>query len=227
MGSLIARLMSESRDITLVAAAELSSHPVCGQYLSEHQGIKVMTLGQLSLESVDVVIDFTVPDTCLKTMQAAKQAGCRVVSGTTGLSAEQMEEVREIAKQIPVVHSPNMARGVNVFFHAVKMICSHISEEYGIEVVEIHHKHKKDAPSGTAKRLVEMIGRTVPCHSLRLGEVVGEHQVHFAAQGERLVLTHQAESREAFAQGALQAVRFVVKKEPGLYDMQQVLGLTP
>ena len=101
-----------------------------------------------------------------------------------------------------------------------------LGPDYGVEVVEIHHRHKVDAPSGTAKRLLEFIGRDAPCHSLRIGEVVGEHQVHFAALGERITLTHQAESREAFAQGALRAIRFIAGKEAGFFDMSQVLALS-
>jgi len=226
MGSLIARLIIESNDIVLVSAAEHSSHPLLGQFIPKSQGVKILTLEQLDLAAVDVVIDFTGPETCLKIMNAAVLANCAVVSGTTGLSAQQLDEMRDIAQKIPVVHSPNMARGVNLFLHTLKTICQHISEDYGILVVDIHHQHKKDAPSGTAKRIVETIGREVPCHSLRLGEVIGEHQVHFATKGERIVFTHQAESRESFAHGALHAARYVVKRPPGLYDMHQVLGLS-
>lgn len=225
MGSLIAKLINQTKDMVVVAAAEQVNHPLCGQILDSSLRPQIKKLEELDLGSVDVVIDFTSPETCLQTSLLAQNSGCRLVSGTTGLSPEQLSVLRERSRHIPIVHSPNMARGVNVFFHAVSILSRHFGPEYGIEVVEIHHQHKKDSPSGTAKRVVDLIGRSVPCHSLRIGEVVGEHQVHVAGHGERLVLTHQAETREAFALGALLAVRFVIKQQKGLFDMWQVLDL--
>jgi len=187
--------------------------------------MQVVTVDELDLTAVDVLIDFTTPETCLRALAMAERVSCAFVSGTTGLTALQVESMRGAANKIPIVHSPNMAPGVNIFFHAVQGLSRQLGPEYGVEVVEIHHRHKVDAPSGTAKRLLEVIGRDAPCHSLRIGEVVGEHQVHFAALGERITLTHQAESREAFAQGALQAIRFIAGKKDGFFTMSQVLGL--
>lgn len=225
MGSLIAQLIKQAEDMVVIAAAEHAAHPLYGQKIDQGAGPQVVTVDELDLSEVDVLVDFTLPVTSLKALRLAERGGCAFVSGTTGLTAEQRDIVRGAASNIALVHSPNMAPGVNFFFHAVQGLSRQLGPEYGVEVVEIHHRHKVDAPSGTAKRLVELIGRDVPCHSLRLGEVVGEHQVHFAAHGERITLTHQAESREAFAQGALCAIRFIAGKKTGFFDMSQVLAL--
>jgi len=225
MGSLIAQLINQTEDIVVIAAAEQATHPLSGQMLGLGRTLQVVPVDELDLTAVDVLVDFTSPETCLRALAMAEKGSCAFVSGTTGLTALQREIVRGAANNIPIVHAPNMAPGVNIFFHAVQALSRQLGPDYGVEVVEIHHRHKVDAPSGTAKRLLEFIGRDVPCHSLRIGEVVGEHQVHFAALGERITLTHQAESREAFAQGALRAIRFIAGKEAGLFDMSQVLAL--
>ena len=225
MGSLIAKLIDQTADIVVTQAAEQATHPLCGQKLDLVARPQVTTLDELDLTAVDVLVDFSSPATCLKALAVAEKVGCAFVSGTTGLTGEQLNIVRAAACNIPIVHSPNMALGVNVFFHAVAGLARHLGKEYEVEVVEIHHRYKVDAPSGTAKRIVDFIGRDVPCHSLRIGEVVGEHQVHFAAHGERITLTHQAETREAFAQGVLCALRFIAGKQAGFYDMSHVLAL--
>lgn len=223
MGSLIAKLINTTPDICVVTATEHPDHPLFGTALPFKNGPQVGSMESLDLGSVDVIVDFTIPEVCMEVLRKATAARCAVVSGTTGLSSEQAEYVRQVAEAVPVLWSPNMSLGVNLFFRAIQSISRQLGNAYDAEVVEIHHRHKKDAPSGTAKRILELIGKPAPCHSLRMGDVVGEHQVHFAGQGERIILTHQAESRETFARGVLAAIRFICGKPPGLYTMFDVL----
>ena len=222
MGSLIAKLVGQATDLRVEIATEQAGQPLVGQVL-DLPGNPIVREGlNVDLSTVDTVVDFTVPSSTMKVLRQAQLKKCAAVVGTTGFSPEQMAEIYTIAEDIPVLLSPNMSIGVNMFFRTVQDLTKRL-EGYDVEVIEIHHHHKKDAPSGTAKRIIEMIGREVPCHSLRLGGVVGEHQVHFAGNGERITLTHQAESRETFAQGALLAIRFICQQSPGLYTMFDVL----
>jgi len=223
MGSLIAKLISQTTDIQVVAASEQPGNPLVGTVLDMPGSAKVEQGDRLDLSKAQVLVDFTTPANTLNMLRRAKEAGCAAVVGTTGFTPSETMEITEIAKNIPVLFSPNMSIGVNVFFRSVAALAKQLDSSYDIEVVELHHRHKKDAPSGTAKRLIELIGRDVPCHSLRIGGVVGEHQVHFAGNGERIILTHQAENRETFAQGALLAIRFICRQSPGLYTMFDVL----
>jgi len=222
MGSLIAKLVGQATDLRVEIATEQAGQPLVGQVL-DLPGNPIVREGlNVDLSTADTVVDFTVPSSTMKVLRQAQLKKCAAVVGTTGFSPEQIAEIYTIAEDIPVLLSPNMSIGVNMFFRTVQDLTKRL-EGYDVEVIEIHHHHKKDAPSGTAKRIIEMIGREVPCHSLRLGGVVGEHQVHFAGNGERITLTHQAESRETFAQGALLAIRFICQQSPGLYTMFDVL----
>lgn len=223
MGSLISRLIDQTSDICVLTATEHADHHLLGTTLAVQGSPRVVTMDQLDLTSVDAVVDFSIPEVCIEAIHLAKNSGCAVVSGTTGLSAEQMLRVREAAESVPVLWSPNMSLGVNLFFRTISNVSRQLGDDYDVEVVEIHHRHKKDAPSGTAKRILELLGREAPCHSLRVGDVVGEHQVHFAGQGERIILTHHAESRETFARGVLAAIRFICSSSKGLYTMFDVL----
>jgi len=153
-----------------------------------------------------------------------------MVIGTTGLSDAQRETIRLVSATIPIVLSPNMSLGVNVLFELAQAAAHRLGPGYDVQIVESHHRHKPDAPSGTAKRLAEVLASArhhlpaaIPVHAIRAGDIVGDHTVIFAGPSERMELTHRAHSREVFAQGALRAARFVVGKPPGLYDMSHVL----
>lgn len=197
---------------------------------------------------IDVVIDFSFHTATADLVEAAASAGLPVVIGTTGHSAEERARILACTDQIPVVWSGNYAVGVNVLFWAVRELAAVLGEEFEPEIVEYHHRAKKDAPSGTAERLAEVIlearqwptsavrhgregitgerpHREIGMHALRGGAVIGEHTVHFASPDERLEITHRAGDRRIFALGALRAARWVVGRAPGLYRMENVLGL--
>ncbi len=152
-----------------------------------------------------------------------------LVIGTTGHGDDEKKMLLGVLKAIPVVWSANFSTGVNTLFWMTQKVAEIVGNEWEVEVVETHHTAKKDAPSGTAKRLQEILkqvrGRDVPAHALRIGDAIGDHTVMFGTPGERLELTHRASSRETFARGALRAAKWAVKQKPGLYDMQDVLGL--
>lgn len=201
------------------------------------------------IERCDVLIDFSFHAATLPMVRAAVDHGKAVVIGTTGHSAEETTSIRELAKRIPIVWASNYSTGVNVLFWMTRRVAEVLGPAFDLEVVEMHHRMKKDAPSGTAVSLAQILtevrqlapeqalrhGRQglvgertnneIGMHSLRGGDVVGDHTVIFASTGERLELTHRASSRDTFAHGALRAGQWVHQQPPGLYDMQQVLGL--
>jgi 4-hydroxy-tetrahydrodipicolinate reductase len=155
-----------------------------------------------------------------------------MVIGTTGHTEAQRNELLAIARQIPIVWSANYSTGVNALFWLTGSAAKVLGPDYDIEITEMHHRMKKDAPSGTARTLAEILAQARPeaalkigVHSLRGGDVVGDHTVVFATSGERVELTHKASSRDTFARGALRAAQWIIGKPPGLYDMQDVLGL--
>jgi 4-hydroxy-tetrahydrodipicolinate reductase len=199
----------------------------------------------------DVLIEFTAPAATLAHAAAAAERDLPMVIGTTGLSRAERETVQGHARRIPIVMAPNMSVGVNVLFNVVAEVARVLGEDYDIEVVEAHHRLKKDAPSGTAVRLGEILagvrGRRldevgvytrqgftgcrrpeeIGMQTVRAGDIVGDHLVLFGGLGERLELVHRAHSRDTFARGALRAAQWVAEQAPGLYDMQDVLGLRP
>ena len=180
------------------------------------------------IKGADVVIDFT---TAEATVQLAREVGKynkAYVVGTTGLTDVQRKIISEVARDVPVVQSPNMSLGMNVFFQIAEESARALPG-YAVDIVEAHHKHKQDAPSGTALYVGGLIekatGKSVKYQSIREGEIVGDHRVIFSGPAERLELFHHAESRDAFAAGALAAAKWIVKQKPGLYTMKDVLGL--
>lgn len=183
------------------------------------------------LEACDVVIDFSLPEATESVCAACVSSGRPLVLGTTGQSDAQKSAIRETATNIPVVFAANFSVGVNTLFALARQAAKSLGAAFDVEIVEAHHRTKKDSPSGTAKRLAEILAearpamQNIPTHSLRAGDVVGDHTVIFAGPGERLELTHRAASRETFARGALQAARWVIGKPAGLYSMEDVLGL--
>jgi len=198
----------------------------------------------------DVVVDFSHPSATDAIRRACATAGKPWVIGTTGHSSDELTLIEETAKSLPVVLSPNFSVGVNALFWLTREAARLLGEDFDLEITEMHHRMKKDAPSGTAKKLAEILcevrkldyakdvrhgregqvgersAKEIGVHSIRGGDVVGDHTVTFAGGGERLELTHKASSRETFAAGALRAARWIVGKPPGLYSMEDVLGLS-
>ena len=183
------------------------------------------------IESCDVVIDFSAAAATETICQACAQHGRPLVLGTTGHSAAQKDAVAAAARKIPLVFAANFSVGVNVLFALTRRATELLGGDFDLDVIELHHRMKKDAPSGTAKRLLEILqevrgdDRAIAAQSIRAGDIVGEHTVIFAGSGERLELTHRAASRETFAAGALRAARWVINQPVGLYNMEDVLGL--
>ena len=184
-----------------------------------------------AMENCDVAIDFSNADAITEVCSAALQHGRPLVIGTTGHSNEQRRMIEETARSLPIVFASNFSIGVNVLFWLTGKAAEQLGDDFAAAIVETHHTMKKDAPSGTAKTLAEVIRATrkaqseIPIQSIREGEVVGEHTVIFSGPSERLELTHRAASREIFARGALHAAKWIISQPPGLYSMQDVLGM--
>lgn len=235
MGSRIASLALADSIFTVSGALETASHQVLGQDLGallgrKALGVRVTDNLEAALKDGDVLIEFTSPEATVEHVRTAAKLRKAMVIGTTGLSDAQRSVIQEASRTIPIVFSPNTSVGVNLLFELVQLAAARLGLEYDVEVVEAHHKAKKDSPSGTAKRLADAIasGRkqpatSIPVHAIRVGDIVGDHRVIFAGPSERLELTHQAHSRDVFAQGALKAAQFVRSQPPGLYDMSHVL----
>ncbi|SMP10417.1 dihydrodipicolinate reductase [Desulfurobacterium pacificum] len=248
MGNLIAKLVLEDKDLKLVGVTEKKDSSFIGTEFAE--GVKFYSSIRDFPEKPDVVIDFTVPQATLGLLKDAEDLRIALVVGTTGFSDEERKRIEEVSEKIPVVFSPNMSLGVNLLFKLVAEVTEVLKDKgYDIEIFEIHHRFKKDAPSGTAVKLAEIIaeklgknlddiavygrkgivGERKPDElgvlSARMGDVVGDHTVFFATLGERLELTHRATSRETFARGAVVAAKWVAGRKPGLYTMFDVLGI--
>ena len=254
MGRQIMQIILDAEDLTLSGAIEYATHPD----IDKDVGI-LLGRGEIgqplesNIEHVaaasDVVIDFSHADVTLEIAGAVAKAGKALIIGTTGHADMKREEILEEASEIPLVWAPNMSVGVTLMFGLAAKAAQVLGEDYDIEVVEMHHRHKKDAPSGTAMKLAEvladarkkslgehgvftrhgMIGErpegSIGIQTLRGGDVVGDHTAFFVGDGERLEITHRATSREVFAKGAVRAARWVHGKHAGLYDMFDVLGL--
>ena len=184
-----------------------------------------------AMRNCDVAIDFSQADAITEICRAALEQGKALVIGTTGQSKEQYRIIEDTAQSLPIVFASNFSVAVNVLFWLTRKAVQKLGSDFDAEIVETHHKMKKDAPSGTAKTLAAVLkaaGKTeaeIPIQSIREGDVVGEHTVIFNGPAERLELTHRAASREIFARGALRAAKWIIGKPPGLYSMQDVLGL--
>lgn len=183
-----------------------------------------------ALDGCDVVIDFTLADATETVCRACVAKGKPLVLGTTGHNPAQKAAITAAAEQIPLVYAANFSVGVNALFALTRRAAELLGKEFDVEVIELHHRTKKDAPSGTAKRLLDILQEErgadeIPAHAVRAGDIVGEHTVLFAGAGERLELTHRAASRETFAVGALRAARWVAARPAGLYSMENVLEL--
>jgi len=254
MGSRIVNVLSASDGIGLSGALEKSGHAMTDQDAGGPAGIAptgVKISGDLkaALAAGDVLIDFTFPETSLEHLKVCADLGKAAVIGSTGFTKEHLAEVAKFVKKIPCVLSPNMSVGVNVCFKVLADLAKILGPDFDAEIVEWHHRLKKDAPSGTAVRMGEVVagalGRNyrevakfhregitgvrtneeIGMQTVRGGDIVGEHTVFFIGMGERIELTHRAHTRDMFARGAVRAAKWVTGKNPGLYDMQDVLGL--
>ena len=236
MGQAIAKGALRNGNFTLAAALESSGHPSVGRdyatVLAEPLPATVVVTddARRALAAADVLIEFTTPEATAAHVPLAQDLGKPMVIGTTGLAGPQQALLQAASRKIPLVVSPNMSLGVNVLFELAQLAAQRLGPAYDVEVVEAHHHQKKDAPSGTAKRLADVLAAArkqavaqIPVHAIRAGDIVGDHTVILAGPSERLELTHRAQSREVFAQGALRAAQFVVTQKPGLYDMSHVL----
>jgi 4-hydroxy-tetrahydrodipicolinate reductase len=223
MGRRIFELASHDKDFELTLALEKKGIPEIGRELGK---IKISSSPD-GIFLVDVFVDFTLPEASELNMDYVARYKKALVLGTTGFNDQQLKKIEEVSKVIPIVFSPNMSVGVNVLFSVLPDIAKRLGPDYSIEIVEAHHKAKKDAPSGTAKKfsqiLAEVTKKEIPAHSIRLGDIVGDHTVIFCGNSERIEIKHQAHSRDLFALGSLKAAKWVANKTPGLYSMQDVL----
>lgn len=254
MGGRIIHMIRQSQAVTLAAAFEHPDHPQVDQDAGQvvglgHIGVKIAKSLKEVVGEGEVLIDFTTPESTLENMRLASSEGLSMVVGTTGITGDDLEEVINLAKGIRCVMAPNMSVGVNVMFRIAGEMAKILGNDYDMEILEVHHRRKKDAPSGTALRLAQILASAVGrdldkiavyerkgltgersdeeigIQTWRAGDIAGEHTVMFGGTGERLELIHRAHNRDNFARGALRAAEWVVKQPLGLYDMQDVLGL--
>lgn len=244
MGQRIGALAAANGQFKIVGVLESSTHPWLGRDYGQCLGIGDLGVALKSgpkevLAGSDVLVDFAIADAVSTHIQAAKEARKPFVLGTTGLGAALIDQVKEASKVVACVMSPNMSPGINLLLDIVRSLCEKLGTGYDIEIVEKHHRMKKDWPSGTALKLAEAIaqgtGRKISkdgkarladeivVHTVRGGDIVGDHTVLFAGDGEVLEITHRATSRDTFAMGALRAAKFVTQAKPGLYSMLDVM----
>ncbi|MCS7258307.1 MAG: 4-hydroxy-tetrahydrodipicolinate reductase [candidate division WOR-3 bacterium] len=221
MGSALAELILKETDLTVVGGVEAIGHPSVGTPIGN--GFITTDLNSI-ISHCDVAIEFAIPEVTIDNARICARAKKPFITGTTG--HKNLDEIKIYSKDIPILIAPNFSLGVNLLYKLVSDATKHLID-FDINIVEVHHKLKRDKPSGTAKRLSAIIkevsGREVPIDSIRAGDIVGEHFVIFSGPGERLELIHRAASRYAFAYGAIKAIRFIVNQEPGLYQMTDVL----
>lgn len=254
MGKRLVALVQESAAMQLSGAIEHPGHPALGRDAGEvagsgQTGILIQnTLGDV-LQNSQVIIDFTTPQSTLLNLQLATAHKKSMVIGTTGFDHTELQQLKEFATNIPCVFAPNMSVGVNVLLNVVGKVARALGDTYNIEVIEAHHNQKKDAPSGTALKIAEMLSegmdwdledvgvyerhgiigerktKEIGVQTVRAGDIIGDHTVLFGGPGERIEITHRAHTRDTFALGALRAAEWVVKQPPGLYSMADVLGI--
>ena len=254
MGKTIVSCIEDTDGVALCCGTEMTGNPALGQDVGELAGIGKKNIALHDdlaemMRTCDVVIDFSTPDSSMRTLKEAVVQKKSVVFGTTGFSEAERDQIQQAAKTIRCVSAPNMSIGVNVLFKVAGDVAKILGDAYDIEIVEAHHKFKKDAPSGTAVRLSEVVAdalkrdlnevgvygrkgfsegrgpKEIGVHTLRAGDIIGEHRVMFGGMGETVEIFHRAQSRETFARGSIRAAQWVVDQPPGLYDMQDVLGL--
>ena len=256
-GRMGSRIIALSRDMTalnLVGALERSNHKDIGKDIGEVIGIGaigalITDSAKTVTEKIDVLIDFSSPSATIQCLKSLSGKPVPVVIGTTGFSKDEIEYIKLYAQNTPCVFAPNMSVGVNLLLKVLEDIAKVTGDDYDVEIIEAHHRLKKDAPSGTAMKMAQVLASAlkrnldedavyarhgligersreeIGIQTVRAGDIVGEHTVLFGGLGERIEITHKASSRDTFARGALKAAQWVYKQTPGLYDMQDVLGL--
>jgi 4-hydroxy-tetrahydrodipicolinate reductase len=253
MGRTLTGMIDQAQDLTLGAAFERGSSDALGTDAGQLAGagplgVPVSADVSAALDRFDVLIDFSVPEATLAMLPVLVEADKKLVIGTTGFDAEGQAAIERAAETIAVLKSPNMSVGINVVFRLIEMAARALGEDVDVEVIEAHHRHKIDAPSGTAVRMGEILAgalgrdlerdavygrrgvtgerdrRAIGFSVVRGGDIVGDHTVLYAGTGERIEITHRAQSRANFAQGALRAARFLAQQPRGLFDMQDVIG---
>ncbi len=253
MGHMLIEAIRASGDCRLAGALDIPSSPAIGNdacaFLGHASGVAVTADLRAGLADAGFLIDFTRPEGTLAHLDACRERGIKAVIGTTGFTDAQKDRIRDAARDIAIVMAPNMSVGVNVTLKLLEMAARALSTGYDIEIIEAHHRHKVDAPSGTALKMGEVIagalGRdlkdcavyaregvtgerdpsSIGFATIRGGDIVGDHTVLFAGTGERIEITHKSSSRATYAQGSLRAVRFLAGQQRGLFDMFDVLGL--
>jgi 4-hydroxy-tetrahydrodipicolinate reductase len=253
MGRMLVEAVAATTDLALSGALDLVDSPALGSdpmaALGQHSAVRITSDLHAGLAGADVLIDFTRPEGTLAHLAVCRQLGVRAVIGTTGFSEAQKLQVAEHARHMAIVMAPNMSLGVNVVLKLLDVAARALAEGYDIEVIEAHHRHKVDAPSGTALAMGEVLAKAlgrdlgeIAVHGrhgltgernpssigfsvIRGGDIVGDHTVLFAGTGERIEITHRSSSRATYAQGSLRAARFLAGRAPGLYGMNDVLGI--
>lgn len=253
MGRALIEAIAESDDLELHAALERADSPFigrdAGELVGSPNGVLIAADLDAALRGADVLVDFTRPEGTMAHVDACVRHGAKAVIGTTGFDPQQKAAIAAAAERVSIVMAPNMSVGVTVVLRLLDLAARTLGDGYDVEIVEAHHRHKVDAPSGTALRMGEVVagalgrdlavdaiyGRegvtgerktsTIGFATVRAGDIVGDHTVLFAGTGERVEITHKASSRATFAVGALRAARFLAGKSSGLFDMQDVLGL--
>jgi 4-hydroxy-tetrahydrodipicolinate reductase len=253
MGRVLLECVAQADDLILQAALEHATSPELGKdaggLIGSANGVKITADVAAALHGADVLIDFTRPEGTLHHLAVCQKLGVNMVIGTTGFNAQQKAQLGAAAQHIGVVFAPNMSVGVNLSFKLLETAARVLSHGYDIEIIEAHHRHKVDAPSGTALGMGEVVAKTlgrdlaqcavygregvtgerdpstIGFATVRGGDIVGDHTVLFAGPGERVEISHKAASRMPYAQGSLRAARFLAGRTSGLFDMQDVLGL--
>ena len=257
MGRMLIEAITAAEDMQLAGALDVAGSPALGQdaaaFLGRASGVPISADLRAGLANAQVLIDFTRPAGTLAHAAVCRDLGVRLVIGTTGFSDAQKAEIAEHAKQIAIVMAPNMSVGVNVVLKLLETAARALDDGFDVEVIEAHHRHKVDAPSGTALKMGEVVAqasgrdlktcavyardghsapdggerdpRTIGFSSIRGGDIVGDHTVLFAGNGERIEITHRSSSRATYAEGSLRAARFLAGRSSGLYDMAEVLGI--
>ncbi len=253
MGKMLIEAVLNSPDAQLVGALEHDSCPLIGEdagaFLGKKTGVAITADITKALSDAEFLIDFTRPEGTMAHLAVAQKTGSKMIIGTTGLSPAQIDGLKKASANLAIVFAPNMSVGVNATFKLLEIAAKMLNEGYDIEIIEAHHRHKVDAPSGTALKMGEVIadalGRdlkdcavyaregvtgerdpsSIGFATIRGGDIVGDHTVLFAGTGERIEVTHKSSSRATYAQGSLRAVRFLADQKTGLFDMFDVLSL--
>ena len=253
MGQMLAQALTEAADCQLVGALDVASSVFIGNdatgFLGQASGVMIQSDLRVGLQNAHVLIDFTRPEGTMAHVKVCRELGVKMVIGTTGFSDAQKADIQAASRDIAIVMAPNMSVGVNVTLKLLEMAAVALAKDYDIEIIEAHHRHKVDAPSGTALKMGEVIAQALgrdlnqcavfdrqghtgvrPANAIgfstiRGGDIVGDHTVLFAGTGERIEITHKSSSRSTYAEGSLRAARFLAGQQHGLFDMFDVLGL--